>query len=144
MTTPDVSSSNGMILLATANPPGRKRILIVDDDEHLRENLAELFAVEGYETMTAANAPEALERIASGNVDLLLTDFRMAGKSGIDLIEEARRARPGLRAILMTAFGNGFTEIESVRHGAIGYVKKPFEVEEILGLVSRILSLQGD
>lgn len=133
-----------MVLLATARRSAPKRILIVDDDEDLRENLAELLVGEGYQTTTASSVSEALERLASGTFDLLLTDFRMPGPSGIDLIKEARRAHPKLRAILMTAFGNGYTEIESIRSGAIGYVRKPFEVEEILTLVARILSLQGE
>ena len=63
---------------------------------------------------------------------------------GVELIESARRVKPGLRAILMTAFGDSFTEIESVRRGAIGYVNKPFEADEITNLVSRILGLRGD
>jgi DNA-binding NtrC family response regulator len=52
--------------------------------------------------------------------------------------------KPRLRAILMTAFGDSFTEIESVRRGATGYVNKPFEADEITGLVSRILAIRGD
>src|SRR6266550_3052927 len=96
------------------------RILIVDDDDGVREKLAE------------------------HDVDLLLTDYRMPGPNGVELIESARRVKPGLRAILMTAFGDSFTEIESVRRGAIGYVNKPFEADEITNLVSRILGLRGD
>lgn len=129
-----------MVFLA-GRPSGRKRILVVDDDESLRENLADLFSAEGYDVATAPDAVEALERMASTAFDLLLTDYRTSAGSGIDLISEARRIRPGLRTILMTAFGNGFTEVEGVRRGAIGYVTKPFEVEEILDLVARILAL---
>lgn len=119
-------------------------ILVVDDDEGVRENLAELFDLVGYRVVTAANATEAIQRLAENAVDLLLTDYRMPGPNGVELIESARRAKPGIKAILMTAFGDSFTEIESVRRGAIGYVNKPFEADEITGLVSRILSLKGD
>ena len=119
-------------------------ILIVDDDDGVRENLAELFEVVGYSVVTAASAPEAIEKLAQGDVDLLLTDYRMPGPNGVELIESARRMKPHLRAILMTAFGDSFTEIESVRRGAIGYVNKPFEADEITNLVSRILGLRGD
>jgi len=137
-------TSSEMVLLSMATSSGRKRILIVDDDEDLRANLAELFASEGYETETAGNALEALEKLARSDVDLLLTDLRMPGKSGADLIEEVRDRHPDVRAILMTAFGDGYMEIESVRRGAIGYLKKPFEVEDVLGLVAKILSLPGE
>lgn len=119
-------------------------ILVVDDDEGVRENLAELFQDVGYSVMTAGNAPEAIQKLTAGEVDLLLTDYRMPGPNGVELIESARRVKPRLKAILMTAFGDVFTEIESVRRGAIGYVNKPFEADEITGLVSRILALKGD
>src|SRR5712692_1753577 len=116
-------------------------ILVVDDDEGVRENLAGLV---GYSVLTAANATEAMEALRKHAVDLLLTDYRMPGPNGVELIESARRAKPGLRAVLMTAFGDTFTEIESVRRGAIGYLNKPFEADEITGLVARILSLKRE
>lgn len=119
-------------------------ILVVDDDEGVRENLAELFQDVGYSVMTAGNAPEAMQKLSARQVDLLLTDYRMPGPNGVELIESARRVKPRLKAILMTAFGDVFTEIESVRRGAIGYVNKPFEADEITGLVSRILTLRED
>jgi two-component system response regulator FlrC len=133
-----------MVLLTMAVTSARKRILVVEDDEDLRENLAELFGYEGYEVVTAGNTPEALEMLSRHDVDLVLTDLWMPGKSGIELIEEARARHPGVRAILMTAFGDGYAEIESVRRGAIGYLKKPFEVDEVLSLVTRVLSLTED
>jgi len=119
-------------------------ILVVDDVEGVRENLAELFGLVRYSVLTAANATEAMEALRTHAVDLLLTDYRMPGPNGVELIESARRAKPSLRAILMTAFGDTFTEIESVRRGAIGYLNKPFEADEITGLVARILSLKRE
>jgi len=86
----------------------------------VRENLAELFGLVGYSVLTAANATEAMEAMRKNSVDLLLTDYRMPGPNGGELIESARRAKPGLRAILMTAFGDTFIEIESVRRGRSG------------------------
>src|SRR5438094_275599 len=106
-------------------------ILVVDDDDGVRENLAELFELVGYSVLTAANATEAMKALRNREVDLLLTDFRMPGPNGVELIESARRAKPGLRAVLMTAFGDTFTEIESVRRGAIGYLNKPFEAGKL-------------
>lgn len=120
------------------------RILVVDDDEGVRENLAELLRLAGYDVSAAANADEALAILSSGGVDVLLTDFRMPGTTGLELISSARNEAPGLRAILMTAYGDGFTEIESVRRGAIGYLTKPFEADEIMSLIERILSLKGE
>ena len=133
-----------MILAPEKTTIAGGRILIVDDDDGVRENLAELFQVVGYSVVTAGSAPEAMGKLAHHDVDILLTDYRMPGPNGVELIESARRVKPGLRAILMTAFGDSFTEIESVRRGAIGYVNKPFEADEITNLVSRILGLRGD
>lgn len=113
----------------------------MDDDEGVRENLSELFASLGYEILTASNTPEALETLRTTDVDLLLTDYKMPGPTGVELIEAARQAHPEMRAVLMTAFGDSFTEIESVRRGAVGYVTKPFEADEVVDLVKRILSL---
>jgi len=133
-----------MISLAPEVKDGGACILVVDDDEGVRENLAELFEVVGYSVLTAGNAVEAMEKLSAHEVDLLLTDYRMPGPNGVELIESARRTKPGMRAVLMTAFGDSFSELESVRRGAIGYLNKPFEADEITGLVARILALKGE
>jgi len=138
-----LSGRTMMILAPEKTTMAGACILIVDDDEGVRENLAELFELVGYSILTAGGATEALRALGQNDVDLLLTDYRMPGPSGVELIESARRMKPELRAILMTSFGDTFTEIESVRRGAIGYVNKPFEADEITNLVARILSLRG-
>lgn len=120
----------------------RIRILVVDDDEGMRENLSELFQGMGYDVLLASTAAEATRILSQEDIDLLLTDYKMPGTTGLELIESARKTHPDLLAILMTAFGDGFTEIESVRRGAIGYITKPFEADEITGLVKQILSLR--
>lgn len=122
----------------------RTRLLIVDDDQGMRENLAELFESLGYEVRTAASTPDALQVLDETDVDLLLTDYKMPGPTGVELIEAARKRQPGLRAVLMTAFGDSFTEIESVRRGAVGYLNKPFEADEVVAFVEKILSLRED
>lgn len=133
-----------MMPLTDTETGSKRRLLVVDDDDGVRENLTELFETFGFEVRTAANAREALARLEDGAVDLLLTDYRMPGPTGLELIETSRQAHPGLRAILMTAFGDSFTEIESVRRGAVGYMNKPFEAQEIVDLVENILELKGE
>lgn len=130
-------------MTAAKTPETKHRVLVVDDDRGMRESLSELLAATGYDVVTASNTDEALKVIASGDVDLLLTDLRMPGPNGLELIRSARQWRPDLRAILMTAFGNGFTEVEVVRRGGVGYLQKPFEADEVTGLVGRILTLEG-
>lgn len=127
--------------MAVTSPSRTYTLLVVDDDEGMRENLQELFESLGYRVLTAAGTAEALKAMETTSIDLLLTDYKMPGPSGVELIEIARRKRPKLRAILMTAFGDSFTEIESVRRGAIGYLNKPFEADEVAKFVHQILEL---
>ena len=133
-----------VVFLPSDSSVAKFRLLIVDDDQGMRENLAELFESLGYEVLTAANTPNALTRMDEGAVDLLLTDYKMPGPTGVELIEAARKRQPDLRAILMTAFGDSFTEIESVRRGAVGYLNKPFEADEVVAFVEKILSLRKE
>ena len=131
-----------VVSLVREDRPTKSRLLVVDDDQGMRENLAELFESLGYEVRTAANTPEALALLDDGQVDLLLTDYKMPGPTGLELIEQARRRIPGLRAVLMTAFGDSFTEIESRRLGVAGYLSKPFEADEVVAFVERVLELR--
>jgi len=123
-----------------SEPPGRRpSILVVDDDEGIRENLAEVLSMEQYRTYAAANAEEALDRLRSNDVDLLLTDFQMPGANGVELIEAARRERPELRAILITAFPYVYEEIDPARRQGVVLLLKPFAADEVLGIVARML-----
>ena len=112
----------------------------MDDDEGMRENLSELFTSLGYDVRTAGNTADALARIRASDFDLVLTDYKMPGPTGAELIESARAIRPGLRAVLMTALGDTFTEVESVRRGASGFITKPFEADHVAELIRRVLS----
>lgn len=133
-----------VVLLPSEVKGVKSRLLIVDDDQGMRENLAELFESLGYSVRTAANAPEALATLDESGADLLLTDYKMPGPTGVELIEAARTRRPGLRAVLMTAFGDSFVEVESVRRGAVGYLNKPFEADEIVAFVEKVLAMDEE
>ncbi len=132
-----------MTLPMVAKAP-KTRLLIVDDDPGMRENLAELFESLGYSVRTAQDTATALGLLDAAEVDLLLTDYKMPGPSGIDLIEAARRRRPGLKAILMTAFGDSLTQAESARRGAAGYLSKPFEADDVVAFVEKVLASRED
>jgi DNA-binding NtrC family response regulator len=133
-----------VVLLPSEVKGPRTRLLIVDDDQGMRENLAELFESLGYDVRTAPNTPDALQVLDASEIDLLITDYKMPGPTGIELIEAARKVQPNLRAVLMTAFGDSFTEIESVRRGAVGYLNKPFEADEVVAFVEKVLSLRSE
>jgi DNA-binding NtrC family response regulator len=136
-----MSPSRDVMPLPVSGKVPKSRLLIVDDDPGMRENLAELFESLGYTVLTAEGTSAALRVLEAGGVDLLLTDYKMPGPTGLELIEVARQRHPGLRAILMTAFGDSLTEAESFRRGAAGYMTKPFEADEVVEFVEKILAL---
>lgn len=120
---------------APRNGAGRPGILVVDDDEGIRENIVDLLAEE-YRVVSAANAEEAIALLQSEEIDLLMTDFQMPGRNGMELIEAARERQAGLRAILMTAYLYVFEQLDEERRRGITLLRKPFDSDEILRLVA--------
>jgi DNA-binding NtrC family response regulator len=115
------------------------RILIVDDQEMLRDSLAATLAREGHEVVAAGDGAAALSRLESTRIDLLLTDLRMPKMNGIELLAEAKKRRPDLPIVLMTAFATVQTAVEAMKLGAYDYIQKPFEADELKLLVERTL-----
>jgi len=123
--------------LTNESAEGRKPgILVVDDDEGIRENIADLLSTEDYRVIVASNANEAMDRLAAEDVDLLLTDFQMPGRNGVELIEAARTTKKDLPAILMTAYLYVYEQIDKERRKAISLLRKPFDADEVLRLVA--------
>ena len=118
----------------------RPGILVVDDDAGIRENIAELLSSENYEVVSAANADEAMRVLESQRIDLLLTDFQMPGRNGVELIEAARRANHRVPAILMTAYLYVFEQMDERRREGVTLLRKPFDAEEILQTVAEKLA----
>jgi len=116
-----------------------KHVLVVDDDAAMRQMLASLFKDRGYEVSEAGSAGDALERAREVEPDAVLSDIRMPGRSGIEMVGELRRARPETPVILMTAFGSIDSAVEAMRAGAYDYITKPFEPEAVLFTVERAL-----
>jgi DNA-binding NtrC family response regulator len=107
------------------------RILIVDDDEALRESLELILSGEGYSVVCADGGEMALEMIESHPVDAVLCDLRMPGIDGFDLMPQIARVMPGVPIILMSAHGTQDLAIEAIRRGAYDYLAKPFQPSEI-------------
>lgn len=122
---------------------GRARILLVDDDEGIRENVMELLESQDYAVMAAKDAAEALTILDSEPIDLLLTDFQMPGANGVELIEAARKARGDLPAILMTGYLSVYDQLDAERKKQVTLLRKPFEPNEILRLVGERLANAG-
>ena len=118
----------------------RPTILVVDDDAAFRELLVDILATEGYRLLEAGSAEEALDLLAGGAVDLVLTDQRMPGMDGIELTRRIRAGSTPPDVVLMTAYGTIPQAVEAVRLGAADYITKPLESPAALRqLVRRVL-----
>ncbi len=115
------------------------RILIADDQEMMRDSLAATLAREGHEVTAAGDGAAAAQRLASQRFDLLLTDLKMPRLTGIELLAEAKKLRPEMPVVLMTAFATVATAVEAMKLGAYDYIQKPFDGDEIKHLVERTL-----
>ncbi|MAE95705.1 MAG: hypothetical protein CL910_13700 [Deltaproteobacteria bacterium] len=109
-----------------------ERILIVDDDEALRESLGLLLAAEGYDAILADGADQALEQLEAAPVDLVLCDLRMPGMDGMELLPQIVRKVPGATVLMMSAYGSADLAIEAMKAGAYDYLAKPFQPSEVL------------
>jgi two-component system response regulator AtoC len=109
-----------------------QRVLIVDDDESLRDSLALVLGAEGFEVATAADGAQALARLDDCAADIVLCDLRMPGQDGLELLPELARRRPEATLILMSAYGTEELALEAMRRGAYDYLAKPFQPSEAL------------
>jgi two-component system response regulator RegA len=108
-------------------------ILLVDDDEVLRERLATAIRARGYEVRTAGSFDEGLREVSKESPEMAVLDLKMPGGSGLDLLKELRRVDPHTRVLMLTGYGSIATAVEAVREGgAVGYLPKPADADEIL------------
>jgi DNA-binding NtrC family response regulator len=114
-----------------------RNLLVVDDDAAMRQMLVSLFEDQGYAVGEAASANDAIEQVRELDFDAVLSDVRMPGKTGIEMVGELRALRPRTPVILMTAFGSIDSAIDAMRAGAFDYITKPFEPETALIAVER-------
>jgi two-component system response regulator PilR (NtrC family) len=115
-------------------------ILIIDDEKSLLDLLTVVFKKEGYEVRTAASAAGGFEALAKDEIDLVVTDIKMPGADGMDILRYARENLPDLPVILITAYGSIAQAVEALKAGALDYVVKPFDVEELKIIVGRGLA----
>jgi response regulator RpfG family c-di-GMP phosphodiesterase len=113
------------------------RILVVDDEEVIRDILADFLSMEGFEVRTAADGNAALRELTRGHCDLVLSDLKMPNMGGIELLDVISREWPQLVTIIMTGFGTVETAIDAMKRGAYDYIMKPFKMEEVVHTVRR-------
>jgi DNA-binding NtrC family response regulator len=112
--------------------PTPRSVLVVDDDAAMREMVVSLLDDQGIEARAAASADEAMERLAEFDSDVVLSDIRMPGRTGIELLGEIRELRPETPVVLMTAFGSIDSAVEAMHAGAFDYVTKPFQRDALM------------
>jgi two-component system NtrC family response regulator len=106
-------------------------LLIVDDEKNYLVVLEALLGPEGYEIMTSDKAQDALRLVQEADVDLVLTDMKMPGMSGMELLEEVKKIKPEVPVIMMTAYGTIEMAVEAMKKNAYDYITKPFQNEEL-------------
>lgn len=122
----------------------QSKVLIVEDDEGLREALVDTLALAGYEWVEADCAEEALIKLKSEEVDIVVSDVQMGGMGGLALLRNIKQHWPKLPVLLMTAYANIEDAVAAMKEGAIDYMAKPFAPEVLLNMVSRYAPVKSD
>ncbi len=114
-------------------------LLIADDDPGLRESLERTLTREGFRVILASDGRGALERLQGGGIDLVVTDLKMPGLTGIEVLRAAKAIAPDVDVILLTAFGTVEEAVKAMKDGAYDFLTKPFRREQLLKLISKAL-----
>src|SRR3954447_22344061 len=118
------------------------RILVADDHDALRRGLVRGLTDAGHEVQEASNGNAAIERLHDSFFDIVLSDLKMGGSDGMDVLRTTRALHPTTAVILMTAFGSVNTAVEAMKIGAFDYVLKPFEIEEMEVRIEKALEMK--
>lgn len=119
-------------------------ILVVDDEPEVRNLLRILLEDEGYDVATGQDGAEALRQLQQRPYDVVLLDIKMPGASGFDVLRFVRDRHPGTRVIMLTAFAELANAMESRYLGADDFIGKPYDPNEVLMAIERVLGAAGD
>lgn len=114
-------------------------LLIIDDEKNIREGLAANFEMEDYNVKTAASGQEGLDLISRGDIDLVITDLRMPGVSGEEVLRRVAIETPGIPVIILTGHGSIDAAVDAMRHGAYDFLTKPLNLDQLGLIVKRAL-----
>lgn len=114
-------------------------ILTIDDEENIRNGLADNFELEGYKVEQAANGKEGLEKIAAGGIDLVITDLRMDGLSGEEVVQHVTTEYPGIPIIVLTGHGSIDDATAAIKAGAFDFLTKPLDLDHLNIVVKNAL-----
>ncbi|MBW1856044.1 MAG: sigma-54-dependent Fis family transcriptional regulator [Deltaproteobacteria bacterium] len=119
------------------------RILIVDDDKTLSRSLVDWFESENHHVYSAASGEEAVQKIEQDSFDIILSDLKMPGIDGLEVLRQVKQAHPTTEVIIMTGYGTVETAVNAMKEGAYDYIVKPFSPEEIDLIVKKIVERQS-
>lgn len=114
-------------------------LLVIDDEKNIREGLAADFEMDGYDVKIAANGDEGLEFLSKGDIDLVITDLRMPGTSGEDVLKKVTCEMPGIPVIVLTGHGSIDAAVSAMQNGAYDFLTKPLNLEHLELVVKRAL-----
>jgi len=120
-------------------PVGRPRVLVVDDEESIRELLSKMLAMAEYDVDTAPDGRTGIERLRQQPYDLLISDLKMPNVDGIALIREARHLASSMPVLIITGYSSEQSAIEAVNLGVTGYLTKPFRAPQVLAATARAI-----
>ncbi len=116
-----------------------KKILVVEDDEEMRALLEEFFLEEGFETESVNDGSEAFRKLVKESFDLVITDIRMPGLTGLDILPGIRKLQPEVPIIVITAFGSDEIRQRALERGATAYLEKPIQFKTLRSLVCEVV-----
>ena len=117
----------------------KSTILVIDDEKNIREGLAADFEMDGYSVKVAANGQEGLDFLAKGDIDLVITDLRMPGISGEEVLRRVTTEMPGIPVIVLTGHGSIDAAVQAMRDGAYDFLTKPLNLDQLGMIVTRAL-----
>ena len=119
------------------------RTLIIEDDEEMRALLKDSLLEEGVEADSATNGSEALRKLVKESFDLVITDIRMPGLTGLDILPGIKKLQPEVPVIVITAFGSEEVYRRSIERGAAGYLEKPIHTNKLKTLIHEMVFSKG-
>lgn len=118
------------------------KILVVDDEDSVRESLSKILQRSGYAVEKSSNGSNAIKLVKKENFDLVITDLKMQGLDGINVLEKVKKIKPETLVIIITGYASLETAIASIRKGAFDYLVKPFQVEALKLIVNRSIEMK--
>jgi len=119
------------------------RILIIEDDEEMRSLLKDSMEEEGFETDSVSNGSDGLRKLVKESFNLIITDIRMPGLTGLDILPGIKKLQPEVPVIVITAFGSEEVYRRSIGRGAAGYLEKPIHTNKLKTLIHEMVFSKG-